>query len=374
MARKKKAVDEETLADDAISAAIIKKFGNVVVSAEDFAANDRIVIPMSPSFDLALGGGVPEGATVILAGLEKCGKTMASLCLAANGQKPQYGGRNVYYLNIENRLKQRDLNSTKGLDLSKFHVVGSRPAERDDDGAIVRDKDSKILNATEYLEIGEVYLRDDPGCILIVDSMSAFASEAEMSGSMADQQRAETAKLIPKFFRRNSAIIQINRCIVVVICQMMENQNPKGKKYIAKGGMGVRYAADVNVQCAYFYEWEEPGKSKPVGQKAEWRVVTASLDGGIPGTKFTSCLRYGIGLDRVAELFELGVELGLITGTGWMVCSFMENHLDLLGVSKWDEAAEKMCKAQGAAKMYALLSEKTEWADALEADIKELLK
>ncbi len=369
---KKKA--QATAGDDSISSQIIKNFGNVITSGENFSLEKIQVIPISPSFDIALGDGIPEGSTVIMSGLEKCGKTTATLNFAANAQKPEFGGRNIYYNNIEARLKQRDLLGIKGLDRSKFKIIGSEPAERDDEGAITRS--SKILNAAEFLSIDEMVLRDDPGCVVIIDSASSFSSQAEMEGTMSDQQRAETAKLLPKFFRRNASIISINKCIVIVICHLMENQSPKGKKYIPKGGMGLRYQADVNVQCTYFYPWKEvESDAKPIGQKSEWSVVTAALPGGIPGTKFTSSLRYGIGFDRTSELLDLGVEMGLIDKSGsWMSASFMENHLNLLDVESWDDKAEKICKAQGASKMYYLLEANPAWVDALEADIKAMLK
>ena len=56
-----------------------------------------------------------------------------------------------------------------------------------------------------------------------------------------------------------------------------------------------------------------------------------------------------------------------------MTCSFMENHLDVLGLDSWDEEAEKACKAQGQEKIRGLLMQNPSWFDALNSDIKEML-
>ena len=69
---------------------------------------------------MILNGSVPEGGFVVLTGQPKCGKTVTSLSLAAT-LDPKYQG------NLENqdmyttgRLKKRDIEGIKGLDLNRF--------------------------------------------------------------------------------------------------------------------------------------------------------------------------------------------------------------------------------------------------------------
>ena len=148
-----------------------KSFGDdIVLSANSVLDTKVINIPISPSLDIILNGGVPEGSFVILTGQPKCGKTTTSLYVAAIAQQKQYAhgdfadGREVYYLNIEGRLKKRDLNGIKGLDLDRFHIIGS--------------KTGKILHAEEYLQIGERIINEVPGSVVIIDSYSALCTEA----------------------------------------------------------------------------------------------------------------------------------------------------------------------------------------------------
>lgn len=359
MAKKKAKYSSTSEADS-----IISSMKGIARRGSELVETETIVIPVSPAHDAALGGGIPEGSFVVFSGLEKCGKTTTALQFGASAQREEFGGRNVYHGNVEQRLKSRDLKGIAGLNLDKFITIGSIPCVRDEEtGEVI--KPARILNATEHLEAYEQILRDDPGCVLIIDSVSMLLTEGEQSGSMGDFQRADTAKLLHKFCRRNAGMIQTNKSIVIAICHLMMNQNPKGKKYIPKGGMGIAYQADVNIQCTYFTPWEESKDGKPVGQETHWSVITAALQGGIPGTKYQSYLRYGIGLDSVYELVKMGLDLGLIGAAGkpWFECTFLQGKV-----------TGKIPKFQGEAKLTEKIRENPEWVEALQAAVKELFQ
>jgi RecA/RadA recombinase len=131
----------------AVKEDVIKNFGsNIILSGNSIVDKKSVIIPVSPALDLILQGGIPEGSFVVFTGQPKCGKTTTSLDFAATAQKEEYQGdlkkpRHVYYLNIEGRLKKRDLEGIKNLDLDRFDVIGSQQG--------------KILHAEEYLQIAE---------------------------------------------------------------------------------------------------------------------------------------------------------------------------------------------------------------------------
>ena len=108
MAKKAAAnAEPEVIEEEDVITDLEKKYGvGAFVSARDFMKIKKEIIPVSPKLDLVLGGGIPEGSCVILAGPPKLGKTVTSLHCSANAQAL---GRNVYFLNVEGRLKQRDL-------------------------------------------------------------------------------------------------------------------------------------------------------------------------------------------------------------------------------------------------------------------------
>ncbi|SVB99235.1 uncharacterized protein METZ01_LOCUS252089, partial [marine metagenome] len=117
--------------------------------------------------------------------------------------------------------------------------------------------------------------------------------------------------------------------------------------------------------------------SVQIGQDVHW--ITRSTAILPPGRKFTSKLRYGIGLDDLAELFELGKNLGFITGRGWYTLEYMSNHEDVLGV-KWEEKQgklvpelAKLVKAQGQEKIQSLLRENPQYIECLKKDIYDMV-
>ena len=67
--------------DDAPTQAVIKKHGPVVSRGNDILEqkNDLDTITVSPSVDIALGGGIKEGSWVILTGDPKTGKTTTAI-------------------------------------------------------------------------------------------------------------------------------------------------------------------------------------------------------------------------------------------------------------------------------------------------------
>ncbi|NDG32998.1 hypothetical protein EB118_23395, partial [bacterium] len=87
---------------------VLKNFGDDIILTGNAVVDRKVItIPVSPSLDIVLNGGIPEGSFVVLTGQPKCGKTTSSLDFCATAQRPEYAygsfkdGREVYYLNIE---------------------------------------------------------------------------------------------------------------------------------------------------------------------------------------------------------------------------------------------------------------------------------
>jgi recombination protein RecA len=287
---------------------VTKQFGSdIMLSASALVDRKNVIIPVSPSLDIILSGGVPEGSFVILTGQPKCGKTTTSLDFAATAQKPEYQGdlkkpRHVYYLNIEGRLKKRDLEGIPGLDLSRFDIIGSQQG--------------KILHAEEYLQIAERIINEEPGSVLIIDSYSALCTEAEITSDMDKMQRADGAKLLAKFCRKVANVIPVNKNIVIGITHLMGNPTGYGAEFKEKSGQAIAYQTDIKLRAKTFKPWLLGADNTQIGQEIEWQVACSAL--GPPGATITSYIRYGQGIDKCMELISLAVDLGLINkGGAW---------------------------------------------------------
>lgn len=339
---------------------IEKQYGEgVAVSGDEFLRKPPRVIPFSPAANITLGGGIPEGSWVTLYGKEKLGKTTSALHFAAKCQRPEYGSKHIYYLNIEGRIKEMNLKGITGLkrDPANFTLITST--------------EDKILSAQDFLNIGEKILLTHKECVLIIDSYSVLCHEKEITDGVGTSTRGGTAALLAQFCRQMAGVVPVKRSIVVGISQIMANTSGYGAAIQEKGGNAIRFQVDVKMRCKSAEEWEEDGKR--IGQKVTW-IMECSALGTAPGQEFVSHLRYGHGLDEVSEIIQMGIDFGLITGSGWYYCDFMQTHLPALGVTEWtDEVRKTRCRAQGQGGLYKLIKANPEWIKYLEKDIATML-
>lgn len=305
---------------------VIKNFGDdIILSGNSIVDKKVLTIPVSPALDMALNGGIPEGSFVILTGQPKCGKTTSSLDFAATAQKLEYAhgsfkeGRQVYYLNIEGRLKKRDLEGIQGLDLDRFHVIGSQQG--------------KILHAEEYLQIAERIINEIPGSVMIIDSYSALCTEAEITSDMDKMQRADGAKLLAKFCRKVANVIPVNKNIVIGITHLMGNPTGYGAEFKEKSGQAIAYQTDIKLRAKSFKPWLLGTDNTQIGQEIEWQVVCSAL--GPPGATTTSYIRYGQGIDKCTELINLASDVGIINkGGAWYTITSLEDKPKFQGTEK----------------------------------------
>ena len=342
---------------------LAKKYGDgVVLSADQVLEHNKTIIPWSPCLDIILGGGVPEGSWVTLTGEPKCGKTTSALHFSANAQKKEYGGRDIYFLNIEGRLKPRDIRGIRNLDPKKVSVIGSYFDDKANTG--------RILTAEEYLSIAENIIKDNPGCVIIIDSVSQLITEKEMTSEMHEQHRAPGAKLVSSFCKRISNVLPVNNNIIIAITHQIANVSGYGKSKVESGGRKIAYAVDVKLEAKKVTPWLAGGdEDSPIGQIVNWQTSSTAIIA--PGKKIDSFIRYGEGIDEMTELIRMGIDTGFISKAGsWLTCSFMEDHLDVIGAKEWDEDAKKSCRVQGQERLRWLFLEKPEWFDLLNHEIK----
>jgi recombination protein RecA len=290
---------------------ILKEFGKGALShGQSILDAENKIIPVSPALDLILGGGIPEGSFVVFTGPPKVGKTSSALDFAATAQQLEYAcdigrkeGRHVYYSSVEGRLKKRDLEGIKHLDLDpkNFTIIKSFPGH--------------ILSGEQFIDINERLINDKPGDIFIIDSFSALCTAGEMKAEIGDRYRADAPLLLARFCRRISNVIPVNKSIVIGITHIISDQSRSMAQWSEASGQKLKYQSDVKLRATHFKAWNS-GEVQ-IGQEIHWNCETAALNTP-PGGKCVSKFRYGYGLDKAAELIVMAVDLGLVTkGGAW---------------------------------------------------------
>jgi len=356
---------------------VLAKYGkSIMKKGSEIIEQTNKLIHVSPNIDIALGGGIPEGCFVLLAGDPKCGKTVTALMLCKHAIDM---GKNVYFLNVEGRLKRRDLLGIAGLNADRMVVIGSF-LEDDGHGGKVN---GKILHGEEWIEIAEHFIHNDPGCVVVIDSFSQIATEKEFTVDIGEKAGDGGYRLLAQFTKRVATVLPVNKVTVVGIQHLIANtrarmgQKTKGRS----GGRKIGYAVDVDLECKYIelVRASSAEDSDVIGQKVHWTTGSTAIVA--PHKKIVSIIRYGIGIDEVYELMELGMETGFINGTGWYTLDFMQNHLKLVGFDEWkvdnkgklDPELAKLVRAQGKENLCTMLRNNPKYVEALRKDIYDML-
>jgi RecA/RadA recombinase len=278
---------------------------------------------------------------------------------AKNCQKSDYGSRNIYFLNVEGRLKRRDIEGIPGINPKKLFVIEST--------------EDKILSSEDYLNIAEKILTTDKRCVLIIDSISQLCDERTQTGGVGVQTRGSGAIWVSQFTSQMGPVVQVKNSIVICILQLRANTSGYGATSMEKGGNAIQYQVDIKLRVKEVEPWAVTKGAEPFGQIVTWSCESSAL--GPPGRKCDSYIRYGQGIDEIMESILDARDIGLISGSTWLYLDFLEKYPEVTGIAEWNEAAAKEigAYAQGMDKMYALLMERTEWLDLLKKELLETL-
>lgn len=308
-----------------------KLYGAVVTDGQWVVDTKKQVFSLGPSLDFITHGGVQEGSWMGISGPEKTCKTATALSLAA---QMQAAGRHVVYGDVELRVTPQHLLGTRGLklDSASFSRVASSKA--------------KILSAQDHLKTYLRYLKEIPGCCLIIDSISALVDERELEGGIGTETRGSGAKLFAQFVSLAANVVPVNDCVVVGIVQQYSNTSGYGAHKLDKVASRFKYQEDYILKVKKCESWEASGNL--LGAKITWECRNTKF--GPPGGVFTSHVRYGVGVDHAYELIVLGEAFNVISLKGG-----------------WYTFQGK--KYQGGEKLYRALSESPELFEELKLEL-----
>lgn len=355
--------------EDGISNSIISKYGNVVKSGSEVLQdiNNLEVIGVSPALDIALGGGLREGSVVVMTGDPKSGKTTTALHFAS---KCQLKNKRVIYVNTEGRLSSQNFEGIKGLNPDNILIVEST--------------NDRILTAEDFLNIIEYYINNDPGCLIITDSLSNMVPACELEGEVRTGVRNALPRLLSMFFKRISGTLMKNKVILICITHNIANTggSPYAPQKMADCGNMLQYQAGTNMVITHRGKWQVPKDTgQHVGQIANWAIKTSNA-GGRPNSTAESWIRYGIGVDEVQEIVHIACEFRLIKSSGaWYTiqCAVDEptnnnvsQYLQSNNIGSTTEEIEKAFKFQGINNVSEFLNANPSIASFIYDKIKEL--
>lgn len=275
-------------------AAINKQFGDgAIMRLGNAAKMDVSVISTgSLAIDLALGaGGLPRGRICEIFGPESSGKT--TLCLSIIAQVQKQGGRAVF-IDVENALDPRYA-KVVGVDLD--NLIVSQPESGED-----------------ALNIAETLIRSGAIEVIVVDSVAALVSKAELSGQMGDTNVGLQARMMSQAMRRLTAVINKSKCICIFTNQIREKIGVMfGSPETTTGGRALKFFASVRMDIRRIGQLKD-ASGRIVGNRTRLKVVKNKV-----APPFTECefdIMYDEGISQASSVLDLGIEHGIFEKKG----------------------------------------------------------
>ena len=285
--------EEKKKALDAAIAHIEKTYGKGAVMKLGKAPDYNVdVIPTgSMTLDMALGiGGVPRGRIVEIYGPESSGKTTVALHVAAQAQK--LGGE-VAFIDVEHAL---DPVYAKALGVDIDNLLVSQP----DSGE-------------QALEIAEALVRSGAIDCIVLDSVAAMVTKAEIEGDMGDTHVGLLARLMSQAMRKLTSVISKSNCVAIFINQVREKIGVVyGNPETTPGGRALKFYSSVGIEVRK----GEPIKNgaEIIGARTKCKVVKNKVAPPFKECEFD--MMFGQGIDRVGEVCDLAVDLDIIKKSG----------------------------------------------------------
>jgi recombination protein RecA len=280
----------------------------------------------SLAIDLALGvGGLPRGRIVEIYGPESSGKT--TFCLSIIAEAQRRGGL-AAFIDVEH-----------ALDPKYARVVGVNL-----DDLLVSQPDS----GEDALNIAETLIRSNAIDVIIIDSVAALVSKAELDGQMGDATVGSQARLMSQAMRRLTAVVNKTKCICIFTNQIREKIGVMfGNPETTPGGRALKFFASVRIDIRRKDQIKTPD-GKVVGNRTKIKVVKNKV-----APPFTECefdIMYDEGISKTGSVLDLGIEHKVLEKKG----AWIAYQGELIGqgrdaakqtLKEKPELAEKIIKA-----------------------------
>jgi recombination protein RecA len=308
--------------------AISKQFGEGSIMR--LGSNQKMKIETlstgSLAIDLALGvGGLPKGRIIEIYGPESSGKTTFCLSVIAEAQKR---GGLAAFIDVEH-----------ALDPKYARVVGVSL-----DDLLVSQPDS----GEDALNIMETLIRSNSIDVIVLDSVAALITKAELDGQMGDMTMGSQARLMSQAMRRLTAVVSKTNCVCIFTNQIREKIGVMfGSPETTSGGRALKFFSSVRIDIRRKDQIKTP-EGKVIGNRTKIKVVKNKI--APPFTEVEFDIMYDEGISKIGSLLDLGLEHKILEKKGaWIAYegNLVGQGRDAakLALKEKPELAEKISKA-----------------------------
>ena len=291
--------DEKEKALSAALSQIERQFGkgSIMKLGDNNTMDVETVSTGSLSLDIALGaGGLPMGRVVEIYGPESSGKTTLTLEVIASAQRE---GKVCAFVDAEHAL---DPIYAEKLGVNINELLVSQP----DTGE-------------QALEICDMLTRSGAIDIIVVDSVAALTPKAEIEGDMGDSHMGLQARMLSQAMRKLTGNLKKSNTMLIFINQIrMKIGVMFGNPETTTGGNALKFYASVRLDIRRIGAVKNGDEI--VGNETRVKVVKNKIAPPFKQAEFQ--ILYGLGINNLGELIDLGVKNGFVEKAGaWYSCN-----------------------------------------------------
>jgi recombination protein RecA len=317
---------------DLALSSITKQFGEGSIMRLGSNAKMKVEVLSTGSLaiDLMLGvGGLPKGRIIEIYGPESSGKT--TFCLSVIAEAQRQGGL-AAFIDVEH-----------ALDPKYAKVVGVNL-----DDLLVSQPDS----GEDALNIMETLIRSNSIDVIILDSVAALTTRAELDGQMGDMTMGSQARLMSQAMRRLTAVVSKTNCVCIFTNQIREKIGVMfGNPETTSGGRALKFFSSIRLDIRRKDQLKTPD-GRVIGNRTKIKAVKNKV--APPFTEVEFDIMYDEGISATGSLLDLGLDHKVLEKKG----AWIAFNGDLVGQGR--EAAKEALKSNPdlAAKVKAGILEK----------------
>ena len=305
--------------------------GSIMRMGDEKIENVEVIPTGSLGLDVAMGvGGYPKGRIIEIYGPESSGKTTLAIHAIAEAQKQ---GGIAAFIDAEHAF-DRFYAEKLGVDVDNLWI-------------------SQPDNGEQALQIADQLISSSAVDILVVDSVAALTPKKEIEGDMGESAVGLQARLMSQALRKLTATIAKTNTCCIFINQLREKIGMMfGNPETTTGGNALKFYSSVRLDIRRVTSVKDGDNI--IGNHVRVKVVKNKV--APPFRKSEFDIMFGVGINKIGEIVDLGVEYNIIQKSGsW----FSYNGSKL---------------AQGREATMTLLRDNPELCEELESLIKQAIK